>query len=132
MSVARTPLLIVGLVTVVVGLVIALAAHPSLGGPVGLMLDATAWPMDGSPGAPATPTERLMTGIAGGLMVGWGASLVLVGRGSPVRRATRLGGAAWFAVDSAASIAAEMPLNIVVNVVFLALIVWGTTQGDAD
>jgi hypothetical protein len=120
---------VVGAVFLIVGLVSAAAAHPALGAPIGIMGDVIFWPIDGSPGAPASPMERLYAAVAGGLMTGWGTMLVLLSRGTNVVRAFLLGGVACFAVDSGGSILAGVPLNVLGNVPFLALIVWATRTG---
>lgn len=120
-------LLTVGAVFIVVGLVAAAAAHPALGGPIALLGDLIFWPIDGLPGPPDEPVERLFAGIAGGLMVGWGAMLVWLGRGASVGRSLLTGGIAWFVIDGTASLMAGAPLNIVGNMAFLALVVWAAS-----
>jgi hypothetical protein len=95
------------------------------------MGDPIFWPVDGLPGAPELPTERLFAAVAGGLMVGWGVMLVKLGRRASVSRALLIGGAAWFVVDGAGSVLAGAPLNIVGNLAFLALIAWAASAtGD--
>jgi hypothetical protein len=117
---------VVGAIFILVGLLSAAAAHPTLGAPTGIMGDVIFWPPDGSPGAPALPTERLYAAIAGGLMTGWGVMLILLGRGATVARAFLAGGLAWFVVDGIGSMFAGVPLNILGNVPFLAAVVWAT------
>lgn len=120
-------LVVVGAVFISVGLIAAAAAHPALGGPIALLGDPIFWPIDGLPGAPDEPVERLFAGIAGGLMVGWGAMLVWLGRSASVGHSLLAGGIAWFAIDGTASVLAGAPLNIVGNVAFLALVVWAAS-----
>ncbi len=120
---------IVGAVFIVVGLISAAAAHPALGAPIGIMGDVIFWPIDGSPVAPALPTERLFAAIAGGLMTGWGVMLLLLGRGASVTRAFVIGGLAWFTVDGTGSVMAGGPLNVLGNLPFLALVVWAAWSG---
>ena len=131
MQVQSAPRLqIVGVVFIAFGFMAAAAADPALGAPIGIMGDVIFWPVDGSPGAPALATERLFAAIAGGLMTGWGAMLVLLGRGASVARAFLIGGVAWFVVDGTGSILAGAPLNILGNLPFLALVVWAViTRG---
>jgi hypothetical protein len=117
-------------VFILIGLVAAASAHPALGGPIALMGDPIFWPIDGLPGAPDQPVERLFAGIAGGLMVGWGTMLVWIGRGASLGRSLLTGGIAWFAIDGTASVLAGAPLNIVGNVVFLALIGWAASASE--
>ena len=117
-------LVIVGAILIVVGVVAAAAVHPSLGTPIAIMGDLVFWPVDGLPGAPSGPLERLFAAVAGGLMTGWGAMFVALGHGWAVGKAIATGAAAWFAVDSAGSLVAGVPLNVVGNVPFLALMQW--------
>ncbi len=71
---------------------------------------------------------RLMTGIAGGLMLGWGLTLHLALRDPRLREirglwtAVAFGVIAWFVVDGVASLASGAPLNVVGNIAFLALL----------
>lgn len=95
-----------------------------LGAPIAIMGDLVFWPVDGLPGAPSEPLERLFTAVAGGLMTGWGAMFVALGRGWAVGTAIATGAAAWFVVDSAGSVVAGVPLNVVGNVPSLALMLW--------
>ena len=116
--------MIVGAILIVVGLVAAAAAHPSLAAPIAIMGDAIFWPIDGLPGAPSEPLERLFVAVAGGLMTGWGAMFVALGRGWSTGRSFVAGAVAWFVVDSMGSAMAGVPLNVAGNVPFLALMLW--------
>jgi hypothetical protein len=124
-SVIQTALKLASIVVVGVGLVLALAAHPSTAGITALLADGIFWPFDGHPTLDA-PATRLLAAISGGVMVGWGALLWLVATrilpSDPALTATlvRTSLLAWFAVDSTASILAGAPLNVVLNAVFLA------------
>lgn len=69
--------------------------------------------------ADAGPTARLATGIYGGLMVGWGLTLALLGRGQSLASATLLGALGWFVVDSTSSIIVGFAWNALSNAVFL-------------
>ncbi len=68
-----------------------------------------------------SPSGRVGVAIYGGLMVGWGLTLLLAGRGVHVTRAAAAGLGAWWVVDSGASIAVGFPLNALSNLGFLAL-----------
>jgi len=91
---------------------------------------------------PGTTTEfgpAAMLGVAiyGGVMVGWGSTLVLLGKGRPTEMAVGIGVLAWWVTDSAASIASGYPLNVVGNLGFLAVFMpllialWGRRAGAA-
>lgn len=121
----QTALKLASIVVVGVGLVLALAAHPATAGVTALLADGIFWPLDGHPTLDA-PAARLLAAISGGVMVGWGAMLWLVATrilpSDPALAATlvRTSFLAWFAIDSTASILAGAPLNVVLNIVFLA------------
>lgn len=74
-------------------------------------------------GAFAAPGLRSTLGVMGGLMFGWGVSLIAVYRAvrADVRvwRALGWGVAGWFAVDSAVSLATGLPGNVIANTLFL-------------
>lgn len=57
-------------------------------------------------------------------MTGWGAMFVGLGRGWAFGRVVAAGGTAWFVVDSAGSVVAGVPLNVIGNVPFLVLMLW--------
>ncbi|HRE91059.1 MAG TPA: hypothetical protein PK095_18195 [Myxococcota bacterium] len=66
-----------------------------------------------------TPTALIGVAIYAGLMVGWGLTLHLAGRGVHIAKAAAAGLVAWWIVDSGASIALGFPLNAVSNLGFL-------------
>lgn len=111
---------------VLVGVLIALGAHPATAWPVLVLADLTLWPLDGAQSL-AAPETRLIYGIAGGVMAGWGVMIwLLVDRVWPrdpktARYLILTALFTWFAIDSAASFAAGAPLNVVVNIGFLAI-----------
>ncbi|OSZ70622.1 hypothetical protein CAP39_06530 [Sphingomonas sp. IBVSS1] len=74
-------------------------------------------------GAFDAPGMRSTLGVMGGLMFGWGVSLIAVYRavGADVRvwRALGWGVAGWFMVDSALSLATGLPGNAIANTLFL-------------
>jgi len=116
-----------------VGLVVALAAHPQTAGLAALLVDIIYWPYDGAPTL-TSPATRLSSAIAGGVMVGWGAMLWLIATRllpvEPVLAATivRTGAIAWFTIDSLGSWLAGAPLNIALNLLFLAALLWPVSQ----
>lgn len=111
---------------VLAGIVIAFGAHPATAWPVALLADLTFWPPDGAQSL-AAPETRLVYGVCGGVMAGWGVMIWLVAdrlydRDPQTARLLVLAGlAVWFVTDSAASLAAGAPLNLVVNLAFLAI-----------
>jgi hypothetical protein len=108
------------------GLVSALSAYAPLSGPMGAVLDAVFWPVDGGQGAAASET-RLLMAIMGGITFGWGLMIWQLA-GAPlardpeiIRPILRNAVIGWFVVDSAGSFLAGAPLNVVANVPFAAL-----------
>lgn len=67
------------------------------------------------------PAARLGAGIYGGLMAGWGLTLMLLARKVRLGRAAGIGLLTWWVVDSASSIALGYPLNALSNTGFLLL-----------
>jgi hypothetical protein len=113
-------------VTLVTGLALALAALPVLNFPIRLLADFLIWPVDGAETLAASET-RLAFAIGGGVMAGWGLMIWQLA-GEPMQRAPgatratiRTSILVWFLIDSLASVAAGVPLNVLGNVVFLAL-----------
>lgn len=111
------------------GLLTALGAHPTTGRAVIFLADLLLWPLDGAETGDAGET-RLIAAIAGGVMAGWGWMLWgLTGEGMDrapeLSRRLILGSVAlWFLIDSTGSLAAGAPLNILGNLVFLAMFLW--------
>jgi hypothetical protein len=74
-------------------------------------------------GAFDAPGLRSTLGVMGGLMFGWGVSLIAVyravGADARVWRALGWGVLGWFVVDSALSLATGLPGNVVANTLFL-------------
>ena len=106
------------------GLVIAVASHPPGAGLMMFLADILIWPFDGNPAAPDQMT-RLLSGIGGGVMAGWGemlwmtAAWVLPRQPETGRRIIMISIVAWFVVDSTASVVAGVPLNVAGNLLFL-------------
>lgn len=112
--------------TIVVGFVASLASHPAGAGLWLALFDVLAWPIDGNP-AGFDATGFALNAVLGGLLVGWGVTIWLLAAGPIARgqagtaRIVLLGLAAWFLVDSAGSLVAQMPGNVVLNAGFMAL-----------
>ncbi|MDP3196551.1 hypothetical protein [Tabrizicola sp.] len=113
-------------VTMLTGLALALAAVPALNLPMRLLADILIWPLDQAQTI-ALPETRLAFAIAGGVLTAWGlmiwhlAGELLQSAPKPVRAIIRTSVLCWFVVDSAGSVAAGAALNILPNLVFLAL-----------
>jgi hypothetical protein len=120
---------VASLIVAAFGLAVALAAHPALAPTIGVLVDLLIWPLDGAQSL-ASPEARLLAAVGGGVMLGWGVMLWLVAnrlyaRDPALARSmvlTSVG--AWFVVDSLASVMAGVPLDVLGNVAFLAMLVW--------
>ena len=125
-SVASIWLRIASGVTIVVGAICALAAHPSTGRVWLYLFDVLKWPLDGDPSAFSADT-RAVNAVLGGVMVGWGLLMYLLSRERLITvmpelpRLLLVSLLAWFVVDSTGSWAAGLPGNIVLNVGFLVM-----------
>lgn len=113
-------------VTLITGAALALAALPALNLPMRLLADILIWPLDQAQTL-GLPETRLAFAIGGGVMLGWGLMIWQLA-GEPLERAPdavrgiiRSSVLAWFVVDSAGSVASGAALNVVPNLVFLAL-----------
>ncbi|NJM83823.1 MAG: hypothetical protein HC844_16445 [Tabrizicola sp.] len=113
-------------ITMAFGLTTALAAYPPTAGFTVMLTDLLVWPMDGAETG-GSAEARLLYAIAGGVLVGWGwliwqlAGDAIVRNPDGIRMLIRQSVMAWFAVDGIASLLAGAPLNLVGNLVFLAL-----------
>ena len=102
------------------GALIALGSHPAIAAPLRLVADLLIWPFDGL--QPIETSEaRLLAAIGGGVLVGWGVMLWQLAPEPAAHRIIRTSVLAWFVVDSGGSLLAGVPLNVVGNLVFLAL-----------
>jgi len=123
-------------VTMVTGLALALAAVPALNIGVRLLTDLLVWPLDGAETLAASET-RLALAIGGGVMLGWGLMIwqlagdALERAPDAVRAIIRSSVLGWFVVDSAGSIAAGAALNVLPNLVFLALFLIPMRRGQS-
>jgi hypothetical protein len=109
------------------GPISALSAYAPISGPMGAVLDAVFWPIDGAQGTAAGET-RLLLAILGGITLGWGLTIWQLA-GAPlardpglIRPIIRTSVIAWFCLDSTGSILAGAPLNVLPNTVFAALL----------
>lgn len=104
-----------------IGLVAALGSHPLTQEPWRLLFDLLAWPLDGHPAA-FGPETAAVNAVSGGVMVGWAVLMYAVVSGPIAQGDRRMVDAmlacvvAWFLVDSAGSLAAGLPGNVVLNV----------------
>lgn len=108
---------------IVFGAAIALASIPATSAPALFLIDLVLWPIDG--GQSATPEIRILSAVLGGVMLGFGTSLlVLIAKAYPrdpqlVRTVILSGVWVWFVADSLGSIAAGAPVNVLLNIGFL-------------
>lgn len=113
--------------TILLGLVGAAAALPALAGPWQLFVDAVKWPVDGGQSV-ASSEARLLSAISGGLTVGLGVMMLSLAQGplgkgeAWAKRAILQGLTTWVLVDSTASFLAGWPENVLLNLVFYAML----------
>lgn len=92
------------------------------------IMDLVFWPLDGGAETAIAANAKLATGIAGAVLTGWGAMLWFMARdGFPTRqpwvwRAALVGVLAWFVLDGIVSVSVGAGLNVIGNLVFLALL----------
>lgn len=113
-------------ITILTGLISALASYPATDGVWLLLFDVLKWPLDGNPAAFSDDT-RAVNAVLGGTMVGWGVLMYLLATPQRIHalpevpRLLLIGLVAWFVVDCIGSILAGLPGNIVLNIGFLGL-----------
>lgn len=116
------------ILTVLIGLTSWAASTEALGEPWRFLFDLLRWPLDGEPSGFDQDTKAV-NAVLGGVLVGWGALMFLlvssVGQAElrGVARSMLVAVIAWFLVDSSGSLLAGIPGNVVLNVVFLAVLV---------
>lgn len=121
-------LLVTAVVIGAFGPVFSLATVPSWDILAQLSLDVLAWPIDGTQRY-ADSSMRFLSALTGGFLFGWGVMILCLRQWvydvapEPTRRAIVAGLLAWFVLDSAGSIAAGVPSNVVFNVLVLLLCV---------
>ena len=122
------------LIVILAGLVYTIGAVPPLSGLAALPTDFALWPVDGQQTL-AGEEARLLCGVLGAVMAGWGVMLWLVAdrlylRDPELARLMILMGVGtWFVLDCAASLVVGAPLNLLINVAFLALFVIPLLRG---
>ena len=113
-------------VTILTGVICALASHSSAGGLWLYLFDVLKWPIDGDP-AVFNADTRAVNAVLGGVMVGWGVLMFslsnerMIMTAPNVPRMMTISLLAWFLVDSVGSWAAGLPGNIALNVAFLVM-----------
>jgi hypothetical protein len=115
-------------ITIITGLICAMASYPATAGVWLWLFDLLKWPLDGNPAAFSDDT-RAVNAVLGGTMVGWGVLMYLLVTPQRIHalpevpRLLLIGLVAWFVVDCIGSILAGLPGNIVLNFGFLGLFV---------
>lgn len=121
--------LIAAWIFIIIGADMALLVALGLHGPLNFFLDLVFWPLDGAQSL-AAPEAQLLMGIAGGLLAGWGVTLLILCRRGVAEqgadgwawRAAMGGLAVWFLLDGAASVASGAWANVIGNLGFLLVI----------
>ena len=112
--------------TVFFGALLAAAAVPALSGPVQFLADLIFFPLDGLQSVAAEET-RLINAIAGGVLAGWGLMLWMLTTQLFPKEPAIVGKIivtsiiTWFVIDSAGSVLAGAPLNVLGNTSFLLI-----------
>ena len=113
-------------IVILFGLLTALAALSSAAAPTSFLADMIFWPIDGAQ-AIDMAVAHLLAAILGGIMAGWGVLLYLLTTHlyprdpKLAKMLISASLATWFVVDSLGSFAAGAPLNVLFNLIFLAL-----------
>lgn len=135
---AATWLKLTSLFVILLGLLVALGAHPAVSLPATLLADAVFWPLDGAQ-LIDTQAAHVLAAIGGGVMVGWGVMMWLVlDRLLPADpKLARLlmieATFAWYLVDSTGSFVSGAGVNVLLNTILLAAIVlpaWRLGTGE--
>lgn len=106
---------------VAAGVVCLASVHPATELPWVTAMDLVQWPLDGNPGPPDFAT-RATSAMLGGVMIGWGATLLLLPYRRDSRPAMLAGLVAWFLCDSAGSLLCGFTGNLGVNLLFVAVL----------
>jgi hypothetical protein len=121
------------------GPVFFLGSMASTAEPARLTLDILSWPLDGAT-TYNSPDTRFISALTGGFLVGWGVLIWCLSRwvydDAPegVRKSVVTGMLAWFALDSAGSIASGNASNAFFNIVVLLVAIgplWRPARAEA-
>lgn len=115
------------LITGAAGLLSFAASVEALSGPWLWLFDLAKWPLDRNP-ASFSPESMTLNAILGGVLVSWAMILYYVAAGPIAQgnvvlaRQMLLSILTWFGIDSVGSYLSHVPGNIILNLVFLALL----------
>ncbi len=115
------------IVTGITGLVSFAASIEEFSGPWLWLFDLVRWPLDGDPARFSNETMSL-NAILGGIMVGWATLMYFVAAGPiaqgnmKITRQMIISIVMWFCIDSTGSYLSRLPGNIVLNVIFMAIL----------
>lgn len=115
-----------GLSLIAIGILFAVSVLPILHPVVRVFLQIAYWPMHSVPAELAIPVP-LLVAISGGLTAGLGGMLWALGTHvaekfpEAAAKVTQIAAWSWFCTDSTASIMAQAPFNVVLNLAFLAV-----------
>ena len=96
--------------------------------PARLTLDLLSWPIDGAQSF-QDQTTRFLSALTGGFLIGWGVLVWCLSGAAyeaapdAVRKSVVTGLLAWFALDSAGSVASGNSSNVLFNVAVLLIAV---------
>lgn len=113
-------LIIPSWVLIAFGLLTVASTIPALTPGLSFFADLAFFPLDGQQSAD-DPVIRFIAAVGGGIMTGWGVTLLVLARGGDLRQAVLWGAFAWFIPDSLGSIISGAPMNAVYNLGFLAI-----------
>ncbi len=115
-----------GLAIATIGAFFAASALPPLHAIAHLFLSVAYWPLHSVPTGLAVPSPLLLV-ITGGLTAGLGAAIWALGThvvplsGAAAAKVTSVTVWTWFVIDSTGSALVGAPVNVLLNVGFLAL-----------
>jgi hypothetical protein len=115
-------------ITILTGVICALASHPATDAAWLFLFDLLKWPLDGNPGVFDANTHAV-NAVLGGTMVGWGLLMYFLASSTfllnvpGLPRLMLIALCAWFVVDCTGSLLANLPGNVVLNTGFLVMFV---------